>query len=184
MKIFKFFSLIMIMLLAFSTITFADSAKEIEADANEALEQFYVDVKGSQKFLANAKGYLVFPKVKEAGFFLGGKYGEGVLRVNGKTKSFHSITSASMGFQMGLQKYSLVIVFTSEEALQRFIRENESDDEWDGKMDLGMAMAEWNLEEELDDINFGSNMIGFVFDSKGMMGNFSIEGTKFERIYP
>lgn len=184
MKTFKSFSLIMTMLLAFSTLTFADSAREIEADSNEALEEFYMEVSGAKKFLANVKGYLVFPEVKEAGFFLGGKYGEGILRVAGKTKSFHSITSASMGFQMGVQKYALVIAFTSEDALQRFIRENEDDDEWDGKMDLGMAMAEWNLEEELDDIDFGSNMVGFVFDSTGLMGNFSMEGTKFERIHP
>jgi hypothetical protein len=27
-------------------------------------------------------------------------------------------------------------------------------------------------------------MVGFVFDSKGMMGNFSFEGTRFERITP
>lgn len=45
-------------------------------------------------------------------------------------------------------------------------------------------MAEWNSDEELDDIDFGSDLVGFVFDSTGMMGSFSFEGTKFERINP
>jgi len=45
-------------------------------------------------------------------------------------------------------------------------------------------LREFEIDEELDDIDFGSNMVGFVFDSKGMMGNFTMEGTRFERITP
>ena len=63
---------------------------------------------------------LFFLMLNEAGFFIGGKYGEGVLRVNGVTKGYYSITSASLGLQMGAQQYSLIIAFTTDQALNNF----------------------------------------------------------------
>jgi len=172
---------LLVLLLTISTFTMAgDSAREIDADANEALTEFFMEVHGAKKFLANSKGYVVFPSVNEAGFIFGGRYGEGVLRVGTESKSYHSVTSASMGFQLGAQNYSLIIVFTSDNALKKFM----TDDDWETDMDFNIAMAEWNTEEELDEIDFGSNMVGFVFDSTGMMGNFTFEGTRFERIHP
>ena len=181
MKTLKSIPLLLALLLAFSTISMAeDSAREIDADADEALIEFYQEVNGGKKFLENAKGYVIFPDVKEAGFFFGGKYGEGVLRVGGVSKAYYSITSASVGFQAGAQKYSLIIALTSDAALNKFI----TDDDWETEIDVNIAMAEWNAEEEADDIDFGSNMVGFLFDSTGMMGNFTMEGTRFERITP
>jgi lipid-binding SYLF domain-containing protein len=181
MKTLKYLSALLFVLLTFTAVSVAeDSAREIDRDSNGALSVFYNEVKGGKKYLENAKGYVVFPDVKEAGFFVGGKYGEGALRVNGVTKGYYSITSASMGFQAGMQTYSLIIAFTSESALNRFI----NDDDWETDLDMNIAMADWNNDEELDDVDFGSNMVGFVFDSTGMMGNFTLEGTRFERITP
>ena len=181
MKILHYVSQLFLVLFALTTLTLAeDSAKEIDRDVNGALSVFYSEVNGAKNYLDKASGYVVFPDVKEAGFFVGGKYGEGALRVNGVTKGYYSITSASMGFQIGMQKYSLIIVFTSDDALKKFM----NDDDWDTDIDFNIAMANWNNDEELDDIDFGSNMVGFVFDSTGMMGNFSMEGTRFERIHP
>jgi len=156
------------------------SAREIEDDSNEALIEFYQEVNGGKKFLENAKGYVIFPDVKEAGFGFGGKYGECVLRVGNVSKGYYSIAAASVGFQAGAQKYSLIIAFTSDSALNKFM----TDDDWETDMDVNIAMAEWNADEEADDIDFGSDMVGFLFDSAGMMGNFSLEGTRFERITP
>ena len=182
MKLLKSIPLLLIMLIAFTTTSMAtvDTAREIDNDTDKSLIEFYKEVNGAKKFLDNAKGYVVFPKVREAGFFVGGKYGEGALRVNGVTKGYYSITSLSAGMQMGAQEYSLIIAFTSDKALETFMR----DDDWESEMDVNIAVADYNAEEEADDVDFGSNMVGFVFDSKGLMGNFSFEGTKFEKISP
>ncbi|MDQ7086169.1 MAG: YSC84-related protein [Sulfurovum sp.] len=181
MKITTYLSRVFLVLVTLSTLSLSeDTAREIDSDANGALSVFYNEIYGSQAYLEKAKGYIVFSDVSEAGFFIGGKYGEGALRIAGKTQGYYSITSASMGFQAGMQKYSLIIVFTSDNALQKFV----SNDDWDTGLDINIAMADWNNDEELDDIDFGSNMIGFVFDSTGMMGNFTMEGTRFEKITP
>ncbi len=181
MRILKYATQLFLLFALMTNLLLAkDTAKEIDHDVNGALSVFYNEVHGGKKYLEKAAGYVVFPDVKEAGMFIGGKYGEGALRVNDVTKGYYSITSASVGMQMGAQKYSLVIAFTSPEALKKFM----NDDDWDTDMDFNIAMADWNNDEELDDIDFGSNMVGFVFDAKGMMGNFTFEGTKFERITP
>ena len=184
MKKLTFLPLIFVMLLAFTTTSMAtiNSAKEIDSDANSALNTFYKEVKGSKKYLEHAKAYLVIPDIKEMGFFVGGKYGEGALRVGNSTKAYYSITSASVGFQMGAQVYSMVIAFTSDAALNKFLL--LEDDEWETDVDGKIAIAEWNSKEELDDVDFDDDMVAFVFDSKGMMGSFTMEGTKFERIKP
>ena len=182
MKILRALPLLLIMLLAFSTAASAsiDTAQEIDNDADKALMEFYKEVHGGKRFLDNAKAYVIFPKVRESVFFIGGLYGEGALRINGVTDSYYSIASVSAGFTMGAQEFSLIIAITSDDALKKFMR----DDDWESEVDVNIAMFDYNAEEEADDVDFGSNMVGFVFDSKGMMGNFTFEGTRFERITP
>ena len=167
--------------MAITTLTLAESARELDADANEALQEFYSEVPGGQKFLSNAKAYVVFPDVNEVGFFFGGKYAEGPLRVDGKTKSFHSITGLSAGFQMGAQNYSLIIAFTSDTALKNFILD---DDKWETDVETKIIMADWTTDDDVDEKDFGTSMVGFAFDSTGMMGKFSMDGVKFESINP
>lgn len=169
-------------LIAFTTFSMADSARELDADVNDALATFYHDVPGGKKLLDNAKAYVVFPDINEAAFFFGGQYGEGALRVNGKTISYHSITALSAGFQMGFQSYSLVIVFKNDEALKNFIRD---DDEWESDFAKKFVLAEWTPKDnDVDKVDFGADYVGFAFDSTGMIGKLSMEGVKFEEIHP
>ncbi len=182
MKMVKYISQLLMMLLAFSTLSIAgDSAREIDRDSNGALSQFYHEIKGSEAYLQNAKAYLVFPDVNEGGFFIGGRYGEGVLRVGGKTKAFYSITSLSAGFQAGVKNYALVIAIISESALDKLLLD---DHKWETEIATNIAIADWNSDEEDDDIDLGSGLVGFVFDSTGMMGSVSLERIQFEKINP
>jgi len=180
MKKHNFLTMLLVIFLGLTTITMAKSAKELDHDANIAINKFIAQNSGGDAFLVKAKAFLVFPDIKEAGMFIGGKYGEGVLRVQRTTKAYYSIKSASIGMQMGAQKYSMIIAFTSDAALNKFLL----DDDWSTDVDGKIAIAEWNSKEELDDIDFDDDMVAFVFDSKGMMGSFTLEGTKFKRIKP
>jgi lipid-binding SYLF domain-containing protein len=180
MKTVKFLPVILVMLMAFTSLSMAKSASSLDRDANEAINKFIAENKGGDAFLVKAKAFLVFPDIKEAGMFIGGKYGEGVLRVQRTTKAYYSIKSASIGMQMGAQQYAMIIAFTSDAALNKFLL----DDDWNTDVDGKIAMAEWNSKEELDDIDFDDDMVAFVFDSKGMMGSLTLEGTKFKRIKP
>ncbi|MEA1879482.1 MAG: lipid-binding SYLF domain-containing protein [Campylobacterota bacterium] len=167
-------------ILSLTTVTMAKSAKTLDNEANLAINTFIEENKSADAFLVKSKAFLVFPSVKQAGFFIGGKYGEGVLRIGRKTKGYYSITSASIGMQMGAQEYSLIIAFTTDAALNKFLL---GDDEWETEVDGKIALAEWNSKEELD-TEYNDPMVAFVFDSKGLMGSFSMEGTKFKKLKP
>jgi len=180
MKTLKYTALVLALLLSFTSLSLAKSAKTIDSDANEAINLFIKETKGGDAFLVKAKAFLVFPSVKEAGFFVGGKYGEGVLRIGRTSKAYYSLTAASIGFQMGMQESAMIIAFTTDASLNKFLL---SDDEWETDVDGKIAVIEWNSKEELA-VDYDEPMVAFVFDSKGLMGSFSMEGTKFERIKP
>ena len=178
MKMIKLHTLILAILLSLTTITMAKSAKELNHDANKAINKFIAKNKSADAFLVKAKAFLVFPEIKEVGMFIGGKYGEGVLRIQRTTKGFYSMTAASVGMQMGAQKYSMIIAFTTDAALNRFLLDG---DDWETEVDGRIAVADWNSKEEID-IDYKDPMVAFVFDSKGLMGSFSMEGTKFKKL--
>lgn len=171
-------ALIASLVLLVSSYSMAEPASVIEAKSNEALKQFAREVKGSEEFLAKTKGYLVFPSVVKGGFVVGGEYGEGVLRVNGETKAYYSIASASVGFQLGLQQTSYVIAFGSQAALDNFIKS----DGWEAGVDGSITVAKWGKGKDIGSISFEKPIYAFVFGAKGLMYNLNIEGTKFTKI--
>ena len=178
MKLNTFIKLIFVAMLSMTTLSMAKSAKTLDHEANMAINKFIAENKSADAFLVKAKAFLVFPKIKEAGFFVGGKYGEGVLRVQRTTKGYYSITSASVGMQMGAQKYSMIIAFTTDKAVNDFLLDGN---DWETEIDGKIAVAEWNSKEEIDK-DYKDPMVAFVFDSKGLMGSFSMEGTKFKKL--
>jgi len=167
-------------MLILNTSSIAETASQIEIKANKVLEIFKRK-HGASKFLSQVKGYMVFPSVVKGGFIVGGEYGEGVLYVNGEyNKEYYSIASGSVGFQAGVQKGSYLIAFASQNALDNFRRSNG----WEAGVDGVITVVKWGAGKDISSISFEKPIYAFVFNSKGIMGSLSIEGTKFTRIKP
>ena len=81
----------------------AASAREIDAQVHETLDRFFNKIGGSRELANKSVGLLVFPSVVKAGFGIGGEYGEGALRIRGRTIAYFNTISASFGFQLGAQ---------------------------------------------------------------------------------
>ncbi|WP_295417713.1 YSC84-related protein [Sulfurovum sp.] len=173
-------SIMMAAILLFGSCAMAEPASVIEAKVNEAIKQFDKEVKGGEKFLSKVKGYLVFPSVVKGGFVIGGEYGEGALRVNGKTLHYYSMASGSIGFQAGLQKRSVIIAFVSESALKNFIKS----DGWEAGVDGAITVVKWGVGKDISSISYEKPIYAFVYGAKGLMYNLTLEGTKFTRIIP
>lgn len=152
------------------------SALSIDVDAT--LDKFKENVRGGATFLQSSEGVLVFPNVVKAGIALGGEYGEGILRVNGRNVDFYSTAGASIGFQFGAQRKSLVLVFLDKYALDKFRRS----DGWRVGIDGSVAVAEWGMGEDINNIEMESPVIAFIFDNEGLMYNLTLEGAKFTRL--
>lgn len=156
----------------------AKSAAEIDIGVNETLRQFKQEVQGGSKFLQRASGVLVFPSVIKAGFVVGGEYGEGALRTGGKTVAYYNTAAASVGFQLGAQSKSIVVVFMTGKALADF----RKSDGWKAGVDGSIAVIEWGVGEDINTVDIKDPVVGFVFSNKGLMYNLTLEGSKFTRI--
>lgn len=156
----------------------AKSAKEIDASVDVALDEFAEQVKGAKEFLETAKGVLVFPSVLKAGVGIGGEYGEGALRINGKTVDYYNTAAASIGFQLGAQSKRIVIVFMQDDALKKF-RESQG---WEAGVDGSVALVTLGAGGTINTTNIKDPIIGFVFSNKGLMYNLTLEGSKFTKL--
>jgi lipid-binding SYLF domain-containing protein len=163
---------------SFPAVSYAADAREIDVSVNVALEQFHKEVEGAGQFLANSKGYLIFPKVVKAGLGIGGEYGEGVLRIGGKTVAYYSTAAASIGFQLGVQKKSVIIVFMVGDALADF-RKSEG---WEAGVDGSVALIKVGAHGSIDTNNIKDPIVAFVFGQKGLMYNLTLEGSKFTKL--
>lgn len=163
---------------AFAPPALAGSAKEIDIKVNAALKTFKEKVGGAEQFLKNAEGVLVFPGVIKVGLVIGGEYGEGALRIGGKTVEYYSTAAASIGFQIGAQSKNILIVFLEKEALKQF----QENDGWKAGVDGSVAVVEFGAGKDINTINIKDPIVGFVFGNKGLMINLTLEGSKFTKI--
>ncbi len=171
-------ALIASLVLLLSSNSMAEPAAVIDAKTNEAIKQFYKEVKGGENFLSTVKGYLIFPSVIKAGFVVGGEYGEGALRIDGQTKGYYSIAAGSVGFQLGVQQTSYLVAFVSQRALDNFIASNG----WEAGVDGAVTVAKWGAGKDIGSISFENPIYVFVYGSKGLMYNINVKGTKFTKI--
>ena len=160
------------------TTSFAKPAQQINSEADAALKLFTQQVKGGSDFLKSAKGVLVMPNIIKAGLGVGGQYGEGVLRIGGKTVDYYSLAGGSVGFQIGAQKTNLILVFTQEEALKNF----RASSGWKAGVDGSVAFVKAGAGASADTINVKDPIVGFLFGQEGIMAAATFEGAKFTKL--
>ena len=156
----------------------AASAREIDIKTDAALERFRQEVNGGDRFLESAKGVLVFPEVLKAGFGIGGEYGEGALRIGGKTVDYYNTAGISFGFQLGAQAKTVVLVFLEQKALDDF----RSSPNFEVGADGSVAVIEFGAGKDINTLNITDPIVGFVISNKGLMYNLTLEGSKITRL--
>ncbi len=164
--------------LVFGSTAMAASAAELDIRVAEAIESFKKNVNGAEVFLAQSQGYLVFPKVYKAGLGFGAETGEGALRIGTQNVDYYRTSSGSFGFQFGAQARTIVIVFMTEESLNKF-RNSEG---WKVGIDGSVALIDLGAGKTIDSKNIKDPVVGFIFGSKGLMYNLTLEGTKIHKL--
>ena len=158
--------------------SYASTAREVDMSVDVALERFYKEVKGAGEYAKAAKGMLVLPNVYKGGFIVGAEYGEGALRVGGKTVDYYSIAAGSFGLQIGGEKKDIVILFMTQEALAQF----RASSGWEAGVDGNLALAEVGTGGRLDTTTLQEPIVAFVFGVRGIMADISMKGSKFTKI--
>ena len=164
--------------IAFVNNAMAATAQEIDIKVDAALERFYNEVGSGKKFVESAEGVLVFPSVFKAGLGVGGEYGEGALRIDSKTVDYYSTAAGSIGFQLGAQSKTVILVFLDKDTLDTF----RNSAGWEVGVDGSVALITVGAEGSIDTTNIKEPIVGFVMTNKGLMFNVTLEGSKFTKI--
>ena len=166
-------------LFAFAGVAEAASKEKINRRVDKALSEFRDQIGGADAVLNRAAGVLVFPSIKKAGIGVGGEYGEGALRVGGKTVAYYSSAAASIGFQLGAQARRQIIVFLDPKALEKF----RSSEGWEIGVDASVTVVTLDAGAQIDTKELNQPIVAFIFDGKGLMYNLALEGSKITRIH-
>jgi len=158
----------------------AATAAEIDAAVDTTLATFRKEVKGADDYLKGANGVLVMPSVKKIGFVVGGQWGEGALRIGGKTVDYYKMEVGSVGFQAGYQKASFVFLFLTQDVLDKFRAENQ----WTAGVEGGITVVDAGFGGSLDTLKSKNSMVLFLLDREGLAAGWSAKGTRFSKMKP
>jgi lipid-binding SYLF domain-containing protein len=156
----------------------AAKRQSIDADVDATLSRLYSTVHGSRELLSRANGVLVFPSVYAAGFWIGGQYGTGALRVDGRTMGYYSTVAGSFGLQIGAQSKAIIFAFMNHEALDGF----QNSQGWSAGADATVALVTVGANGNVDTSTATNPVEAFVLTNAGLMAGVSLEGVKVSRL--
>ena len=155
-----------------------DRLQTINAGVDSTLTRLFTSANGSRELVSKARGVLVFPSVIDAGIGVGGQYGEGALRMGGRTVGYYSTATASIGWQIGAQSRAIVFMFMTDDALNRF-RNSQG---WSAGGDASVAVLKIGANGEVDTSTASSQADAFVLTNDGLMAGVSLDDTKVTRL--
>ena len=156
----------------------AAKRREIDGGVVGTLNKLYETAKGSRELANRARGILVFPNVLSAGFVVGGEYGDGALRAGGANRGYYRIISGSVGWQIGAQSKAIILMFMTQEALDKFVASSG----WTAGVDATVALAKIGANGTLDTNTAQQPVVGFVVTNAGLMAGVSLEGSKISKL--
>jgi lipid-binding SYLF domain-containing protein len=152
--------------------------KAIDAAVDSSLSTLFQQVPDSRDLVGRAAGVLVFPNVMEAGFVFGASRGQGALRVGGKTVSYHATTSGSFGLQAGAQSTAVILLFMTQDALQRF----QNSRGWTVGADASVTLLTVGATAQMTTATAQQPVIGYVLSNRGLMAGVTIDGARITQL--
>lgn len=150
----------------------------IDVKVQETMSKLFSTVKGSKELVNKSTGILVFPSVLKVGFVAGGQYGEGALRVNGKSVGYYETVSASFGLQAGAQSKAVIFLFMTHDALESFRHSNG----WSIGKERSVALLTVGANGSLDSSMSNGDINAIAMTNGGLMGDLSFAGTRVTRL--
>jgi lipid-binding SYLF domain-containing protein len=171
---------VLMTLLCSELIVKAQKAAELDSKVTASTAQLYSASDAAKQLSTVAKGILVFPTVKKAGFLVGGQYGEGALRIDGKTTGYFKTTAASFGLQAGGQKFGYAMFFMSDSSLQ-YLKNSSG---WEVGVGPSIVVVDEGVARSLTTSSARNDIYVFFFGQKGLMAGLGIQGSKITPFTP
>ncbi|MBI5589367.1 MAG: twin-arginine translocation pathway signal protein [Deltaproteobacteria bacterium] len=178
-------SLVALMLAVFTVTVFTqpvmagDTAK-LDRAVDKALKKLYASSPAAMDLSKTAKAVLVFPKIMKVGLIFGGQYGEGALRMDGKTADYYNTISASYGLQAGAQKFGYALFFMDAASLE-YLNNSAG---WEIGVGPSVVFVDEGMARTMTTTTAREGIYAFTFGQKGLMAGIGIQGSKITRITP
>lgn len=156
----------------------ASSRGEIDTRVANGLQELYDTIPGARSVADQAAGVLIMPRVNEGGFIYGASYGEGALLVRGATVDYFSVASASIGLQVGAQRYKHALFFMTPEALADF----RTSDGWEVGLDAEYAIPNQSGAASVTSGTFNKPIYAVIYGQEGIIVGATLKGNKYSRI--
>lgn len=163
-----------------ATSALAASAVEIDAGVDAALARLYREVPGTAELAERARAVLVFPSVVKGGLMVGGQYGNGALRQQGRTTGYYRTTAVSYGFQAGAQTFGYALFFMTTGALDYL----DETDGWEIGTGPSLVVMDDGMAKSFSSTTIQHDIYAFVFGQQGLMAGAGLQGSKISRIEP
>lgn len=150
----------------------------IDARVRNAITFMNNEIRGARELADKSVGMLVMPLVTEAGFGIGGAYGEGALIIDGVTVDYYSSTQASIGLQIGAQQFAHTLFFMTPEALADF----RGADGWAVGADVRYAVPDRGGSISAESTTSLAPIIALIYGQSGLLAGASLKGLKYTRI--
>ena len=154
------------------------SGGKIDARIDASRASLFATYPGAREVAAKARGILWMPLMTKAGFFVGGAYGEGALRIEGATVDYYSAATGSFGLQIGAQQFSHALFFLTDEALADF----RTSPGWTLGADAEYAVPEQGGSISASSLTTSKPILAVVYGQAGLLVGASLAGTKYTRI--
>jgi len=158
----------------------AAPAQKLVDDSRAALHTLYAKSTKASELGQRAKAVLVFPSITKAGLIVGGQGGQGVLFVNGKPASFHKIGAGSVGYQIGVQKFSYALFFMSAKALETL----HTSDGWAIGTGPSLVVVDEGFAKSMNTTTLKKEVYAMSFSQRGLMAGAGLEGSRITQFTP
>ena len=158
----------------------AATAAEIDTKVDAALKTLYGSQPAAKTLADQAKGILVFPSILKGGLGIGGAYGDGALRVDGKSTGYYNSFEASFGLQAGVQSFSYALFFMNDEAL-RYLEDSSG---WEVGVGPSIVVMDAGAGGNFSTTTAKDDVYAFIYGQQGLMAGIGIEGSKITEITP
>jgi lipid-binding SYLF domain-containing protein len=158
----------------------AATAQKIDQGVTAALKRLYAESPTAKRLGQEAKGILVFPGVVKGGLIVGGQWGEGALRKQGRTVAYYRTVAASYGLQAGGQKFGYALFFMDDDSLKYL----ETSNGWEIGTGPSVVIVDKGAAKSMGTTASREGVFAFIFGQKGLMAGIGIQGSKITRITP
>lgn len=179
LNVYRFAALAAALILVVSSFAaVAETAAELDRDIDNAYQKLMSSSPAAQELAKVAKGVLVFPNIVKAGLVIGGQYGKGALRVQGKTVGYYNTAAASFGLQAGAQSFGYAMFFMTDSAV-KYLTASQG---WEVGVGPTIVVVDEGTARSLSTSTAKEDVYVFFFDQKGLMAGLGVQGSKITKI--